>query len=61
MESFVRALEAEHFHVDCSGGQNRVTFDPSDCLNSIEAEAATGNREFFWNKPHAIGGSRKAP
>ena len=22
------------------------------------AEAATGNREFFWNKPHAIGGSR---
>jgi hypothetical protein len=24
------------------------------------AEAATGNREFFWNKPHSIGGSRKA-
>jgi len=23
------------------------------------AEAATGNREYFWNKPHAIGGSRK--
>jgi hypothetical protein len=24
------------------------------------AEAATGNREYFWNKPHAIGGSRKS-
>jgi hypothetical protein len=24
------------------------------------AEAATGNREFFWNKPHSIGGSIKA-
>jgi hypothetical protein len=24
------------------------------------AEAATGNREYFWNKPHSIGGSRKA-
>ncbi|WP_316190452.1 hypothetical protein [Bradyrhizobium sp. SZCCHNS2096] len=23
------------------------------------AEAATGNREYFWNKPHSIGGSRK--
>ena len=23
------------------------------------AEAATGNREFFWNKPHSIGGSRR--
>ena len=23
------------------------------------AEATTGNREFFWNKPHSIGGSRK--
>jgi hypothetical protein len=23
------------------------------------AEAATGNREFFWNRPHSIGGSRK--
>jgi hypothetical protein len=22
------------------------------------AEAATGNREFFWNKPHSSGGSR---
>jgi hypothetical protein len=24
------------------------------------AEAATGNREYFLNKPHSIGGSRKA-
>ena len=24
------------------------------------AEAATGNREFFWNKPYGIGGSNKA-
>jgi hypothetical protein len=24
------------------------------------AEAATGNREYFWNKPHSIGGSRKS-
>jgi len=24
------------------------------------AEAATGNREFFWNKPHSIGGNRKS-
>lgn len=23
------------------------------------AEAATGNREYFWNKPHSIGGSLK--
>jgi hypothetical protein len=23
------------------------------------AEAATGNREYFWNKPHSTGGSRK--
>ena len=23
------------------------------------AEATTGNRDFFWNKPHSIGGSRK--
>jgi hypothetical protein len=23
------------------------------------AEAATGNREYFWNKPHAIGPNRK--
>jgi hypothetical protein len=23
------------------------------------AEAATGNREFFCNRPHSIGGSRK--
>jgi hypothetical protein len=23
------------------------------------AEAATGNREYFWNRPHSIGGSRK--
>jgi hypothetical protein len=23
------------------------------------AEAATGNREFFWNKPQAIGGGRR--
>lgn len=23
------------------------------------AEAATGNREFFWNKPHSIGGSHR--
>jgi hypothetical protein len=22
------------------------------------AEAATGNREFFWNRPHSTGGSR---
>jgi hypothetical protein len=22
-------------------------------------EAATGNREFFWNKPHSIGGGVK--
>ena len=22
------------------------------------AEAATGNREFFWNNPHSAGGSR---
>jgi hypothetical protein len=22
------------------------------------AEAATGNREYFWNKPHATGGNR---
>ena len=24
------------------------------------AEAATGNREYFWNRPHSIGGSRKS-
>jgi hypothetical protein len=24
------------------------------------AEAATGNREYFWNKPHSIGGNRKS-
>jgi len=24
------------------------------------AEAATGNREYFWNKPHSTGGNRKA-
>lgn len=24
------------------------------------AEAATGNRDYFLNKPHSIGGSRKA-
>jgi hypothetical protein len=23
------------------------------------AEAATGNREYFWNKPHAIDGPRR--
>jgi hypothetical protein len=23
------------------------------------AEAATGNREYFWNRPHSIGVSRK--
>ncbi|UTD25597.1 hypothetical protein [Bradyrhizobium sp. WD16] len=23
------------------------------------AEAATGNREFFWNRPQSIGGNRK--
>jgi len=23
------------------------------------AEAATGNREYFWNKPHSMGGSRR--
>lgn len=23
------------------------------------AEAATGNREYFWNKPHSIGSARK--
>lgn len=23
------------------------------------AEAATGNREFFWNRPYSIGGSLK--
>jgi hypothetical protein len=23
------------------------------------AEAATGNREYFWNKPHSIGGVKK--
>ncbi|MEN3287733.1 MAG: hypothetical protein V7634_2033 [Bradyrhizobium sp.] len=23
------------------------------------AEAATGNREYFWNKPHSTGGRRK--
>lgn len=23
------------------------------------AEAATGNREYFWSKPQSIGGSRK--
>jgi hypothetical protein len=23
------------------------------------AEAATGNREFFLNKPHGVGGARK--
>ena len=23
------------------------------------AEAATGNREFFWNKPHSTGPNRK--
>ena len=23
------------------------------------AEAATGNREFFWNKPHSIGPDRR--
>jgi hypothetical protein len=25
------------------------------------AEAATGNRDYFLNKPHSIGGTRKAP
>ena len=25
------------------------------------AEAATGNRDYFLNKPHSIGGARKAP
>jgi hypothetical protein len=31
-------------------------------LMSIDqyAEAATGNREFFWNRPHSIGPDRKA-
>ncbi len=24
------------------------------------AEAATGNREYFWNKPHSTGGSRRS-
>jgi hypothetical protein len=24
------------------------------------AEAATGNREYFWNKPHSTSGNRKA-
>ncbi|WMT79464.1 hypothetical protein [Bradyrhizobium sp. Ash2021] len=24
------------------------------------AEAATGNRQYFWNAPHSAGGSRKA-
>ena len=24
------------------------------------AEAATGNRQYFWNKPHSIGGIRKS-
>lgn len=24
------------------------------------AEAATGNREFFWNRPHSTGGSRRS-
>jgi hypothetical protein len=30
-------------------------------LMSIDqyAEAATGNREYFWNKPQSIGGSRR--
>ncbi len=25
------------------------------------AEAATGNRDYFLNKPHSIGGTRKMP
>jgi hypothetical protein len=31
-------------------------------LMSIDqyAEAATGNREFFWNKPHSIGPGRRS-
>ena len=31
-------------------------------LMSIDqyAEAATGNREYFWNRPQSIGGSRKS-
>ncbi len=24
------------------------------------AEAATGNREYFWNKPHSIGGGPRS-
>jgi hypothetical protein len=30
-------------------------------LMSIDqyAEAATGNREYFWNQPHSIGSARK--
>jgi hypothetical protein len=54
---FLKAL-AEVRRMGCvRGGDHHV----QAILVAIDhyAEAATGNREFFWNKPHSAGGGRR--
>lgn len=59
LSPFLKALEDVRHKATREGGCYQHV---QAIIVSIDqhAEAATGNRDYFLNKPHSIGGSRKA-
>lgn len=55
---FLKALEHAR-RLSCLEGWCRMHIEAIQVAIDQYAEAALGNREFFLNKPHSIGGSRR--
>ena len=56
---FLKALDHAR-RLSCYEGWCRMHIEAIQVAIDQYAEAALGNREFFLNKPHSIGGSCKA-
>jgi hypothetical protein len=54
---FLKALDQAR-RLSCFEGWCRMHIEAIQVASDQYAEAALGNREFFLNKPHSIGGSR---
>ncbi|MET4257239.1 hypothetical protein ABIC09_002175 [Bradyrhizobium sp. S3.12.5] len=59
LSPFLKALN-EARHLATREGWCRAHVEAIMVSIDQYAEAATGNREYFLNKPHSIGGSSKA-
>jgi hypothetical protein len=56
---WIKALAEVRRLAPCEGWRYQHVQAINRCLIDQYAEAALGNRDYFLNKPHSIGGDRK--